>query len=371
MSRGSAADPRPPPGHGERESRAASRAYAAGRFATAGEMRQWLETSRRRRCWRDWRWQMRHAIAGADLDRAGLLSGEAARRAADRYPALVTPYFATLTEWNDPADPLRRQWLPDGRELARRRDAGEDPFGERKLSPLPGVVHRFPDRLLVVATAACAMRCRHCTRKNTLTPCRVLNGERGLRDLLRYLRARPAVREVIVSGGDPLLLPDERLLPMIERLAALKQLDAIRIGTRLPSALPMRVTSSLARALGKHRKIWVNTQFNHARELTAEAAAACARLVEAGIPVSSQSVLLAGINDSAEAMAARCRGLQRLRVRPYYVFLCDPVAGTLHFRAPVARARRIARELSRRLGGQALPRFVADRPGADAKQPLF
>ena len=172
------------------------------------------------------------------------------------------------------------------------------------------------------------------------------------------------------SGGDPLLLPDRRILSFVRAFARLPHIDAVRIGTRVPVTLPMRVTPVLARALGAFKKVWVNTQFNHAREITPEAAAACARLVEAGIPVSNQSVLLKGVNDSVGALFDLCTGLQRIRVRPYYVFLCDPVAGTAHFRVPLRRARRLERELAVRVGGLALPRFVMDIPGLPRKTPI-
>ncbi|MDD5705540.1 MAG: KamA family radical SAM protein [Kiritimatiellae bacterium] len=343
-----------------------------GRFASLDGLRTWLKVSRGERAlWQDWRWQLRHALEAVDIARLGLLADEASMRAAVRYPVRVTPYFLSLVDWNDPADPIRRQWLPDGRELARLcSDAREDPFEEETRAPLPGLVHRFPDRVLIMAANACAMRCRHCTRKNTLGRMGVVGSREDLRRVLEHIAAHPEVHEAIVSGGDPLLLPDDRLLRLVGALAAMPQLDAIRIGTRVPAVLPMRVTDSLSRALGRFGKVWVNTQFNHARELTPAAGAACARLVEAGIPVSNQSVLLDGVNDTVEAMVDLCRGLQRLRVRPYYVFVCDPVTGTLHFRTAPRKARRIARELAAKIGGLALPRFVADLPGATAKVPI-
>jgi lysine 2,3-aminomutase len=349
-----------------------SRRHPAGRFASLGALQKWLAASQRDRVrWHDWRWQLRHACEAVDLAGLGLLPDEASLRVAVRYPPRVTPYFLSLTRWDDPTDPLRRQWLPDGRELARLcSDARDDPFAETAHAPFPGLVHRFPDRLLIMAATDCATRCRHCTRKNTLAQSHALDGHSDLAALLSHIRAHPEVHEAILSGGDPLLLPDARLLRFVAALAALEQLDAIRIGTRVPAVMPMRIDAALARALGRSRKVWVNTQFNHARELTPEAAAACGRLVDEGIPVSNQSVLLEGVNDSVAAMVALCRGLQRMRVRPYYVFACDPVAGTLHFRVAPAKARRIARELATRVGGLALPRFVVDLPGAAAKMPI-
>lgn len=334
-------------------------------------LRAWLAAQRRdARQWGDWRWQLRHALDAADLIRLGLLTTPADRRAATRYAVRLSPYWLSLANWEDPDDPILRQALPDGRELVTHEGERRDPFAESRRAPLPGVCHRFADRVLILATTACAMRCRHCTRKNTLGAPPDTTSAPALRAIIAYLGAHPRVREVILSGGDPLLLSDACLLRLITALAALPQLDAVRIGSRVPATLPMRVTPALARALGRSRKVWFNTQFNHASELTPEAAAACARLVDAGIPVSNQTVLLKGINDTADALFALCAGLQRRRVRPYYVFVGDPVSGTGHFRVTDRRARALARELAGRLGGLALPRFVADRPGAPAKQGL-
>ena len=323
---------------------------------------------RQRPCWHDWRWQLRAAPAAEELVRLGVLS-PAAARAARAFPARVTPYFLGLSDLSDLSDPLLAQWLPAAAELAPDGGAA-DPFGEAGHAPVPGVVQRFPDRVLVLASACCAANCRHCTRRNTLGRQAIVRTAAQLRQVVDYLRASPQVREVILSGGDPLLLADAALLRLVRAFAALPQIDAIRIGTRVPVVLPMRVTSGLARALGRCGRVWVNTQFNHVREITPEAAAACRRLVEAGIPVSNQSVLLRGVNDSVEAMVALCAGLQRIRVRPYYVFVCDPVAGTAHLRTSRAQARAIARGVTRRLGGLAVPRFVADEPGMPHKMPV-
>ena len=347
--------------------------HVAGRFASADALKAWVAASRRNaRRWEDAAWQQRNRLSAVDFARLGLLQDEGALRAALRYPALVTPYYLSLADWSDPCDPIRRQWLPDGREMMRLcSDAREDPFEEAAHAPLPGLVHRFSDRVLLMVSRTCATRCRHCTRKNRLDAAALLPATAaGIGTVTDYLAAHPGVHEAILSGGDPLLLSDARLRRWVEALARLPQLDAVRIGTRVPCVLPMRVTAALARGLGRTGKVWVNTQFNHASEITPASAAACARLVEAGIPVSNQSVLLEGVNDSIEALVALCRGLQRIRVRPYYVFVCDPVTGTLHFRTPLAKARRLARELATRVGGLLLPRFVVDEPGAPSKTPV-
>ena len=329
------------------------------------DLRAWLTVKRRRTSWHDWQWQVRNSLEADDLSRLGLISAAAAR-AARRFPARVTPYYFDLADPVDPNDPILRQCLPDAAEL--RNGAGQaDPFSEARHTPVPGVVQRFPDRVLVHASAFCATNCRHCTRRNTLGRQPTVQPGARLARAVAFVRASPQVREVILSGGDPLLLSDAALLRLVRAFAALPQLDAIRIGTRVPVVLPMRVTPALARALGQIGRVWVNTQFNHVCEITPEAAAACRRLVEAGVPVSNQSVLLRGVNDSVEALTVLCAGLQRIRVRPYYVFVCDPVTGTGHFRTSRSFARTLARGVATRLGGLAVPRFVVDLPGAPGK----
>jgi lysine 2,3-aminomutase len=329
-------------------------------------LRAWLSQAGRCASWHDWRWQVRESLNASGLTACGLLAPEHAR-AAGSQAARVTPYYLSLADLSDPRDPILRQCLPDAAELSMGAGACADPFGEDRHTRLPGVVQRFADRVLVLASRQCAVNCRHCTRRHTLPQQAVVRTEAHVRQVVAFLRRSPRVREVILSGGDPLLLPDAALLRLVRAMAALPQIEAIRIGTRAPVVLPMRVTPALARALGRCRRVWVNTQFNHVREITPPAAAACARLVEAGVPVSNQSVLLRGINDSVAAMTALCAGLQRIRVRPYYVFLCDPVAGTAHWRTSRAQARRIAHGVASRLGGLAVPRFVADEPGKPHK----
>lgn len=349
------------------DANARARMTTPGRFADLAALRRWLDSSRQSPSWVDWSWQVRSALDAVDLARLGLLQPMAAAEAAIRYPVCVTPYYLDAGELSDPTDPLRRQWLPEAEECDAVIGDSADPFGEVGSTSLPGVVHRFPDRILVLTSARCAVRCRHCTRKNALEGCTVVRRAADVRAAVDYVRTHPKVREVILSGGDPLLDGDTSLLRLVRAFAALPQIDAVRIGTRVPATLPMRVTAALAQALGGFGKVWVNTQFNHAAELSVEAVAACARLVEAGIPVSNQTVLLKGVNDSVEALVELCSGLQRARVRPYYVFICDPVAGTAHFRVSSARAAELSDALSRRVGGLAMPRFVADIPGAAAK----
>ena len=287
-----------------------------------------------------------------------------------RYPVKISTYVREQIR-KDPGGPWARQALPAIEELIEEPGMAADPFSEKgEAACCYGVKQRFPSRVLVMTTDHCAMNCRHCTRKGLLQQAEVIKTATQLKEAVAFVKAHPLVREVLLSGGDPLMLSDTKLLAFVKAFAALPQIDAVRIGTRIPAVNPSRVTRALAAKLGAFKKVWVNTQFNHERELTPEAVEACALLVEAGIPVSNQSVLLKGVNDSVEALVALCSALQRARVRPYYIFQCDPVAGIAHFRVPLAKARRLARELPKRLGGLACPRLVRDLPGSPCKQEL-
>jgi len=322
--------------------------------------------------WGDWRWQLRHAVTEMEpvLREFGLAESEV-ERVRRRYPFKLTPYALAQLSREDPSDPLNRLALPSIAELVQEPGMVADPFGETTCSACcDGLKQRFPDRVLVMAHDQCALACRHCTRKGLLSGVAVVRTPAQRASAVAWVKAHPQVREVILSGGDPLLLSDSRILPLVKVFARLPQIDAVRIGTRVPVTLPMRITPVLARNLGAFKKVWVNTQFNHAREITPEATRACALLVDAGIPVSNQSVLLKGVNDSVGALFDLCTGLQRVRVRPYYVFLCDPVAGIAHFRVTLHTARRLERELALRIGGLALPRFVQDIPGHLRKTPV-
>ncbi len=322
--------------------------------------------------WQDWHWQLAHRVTGADLVRLAQELG-VVREAADgvsarlekvwqRFPAAVTPYYAALTLQAPAA--LGMQWLPSVGELLP--GGSDDPFADSRM-PLPGVVHRFDDRVLIAATQACAVRCRHCTRKGVLARLPCFDPVRDGAALHDYVAAHPKVREILISGGDPLMLPQRRLQALLDVVSAPTQIESVRIGTRVPVVLPMRITPALVAGLGASRKLWMCTHFNHAAELSATAVTACARLVEAGIPMANQSVLLKGVNDTVTAMHALCTALQQHRIKPYYLFQCDPVAGIEHLRVPHEEACGLERELASRLGGLAMPRFVCDMPSASAK----
>ena len=327
--------------------------------------------------WGDWRWQLRHAARDpqalaawfrAPLPRAAL------GPAGTVYPMAVPPYYASLVRRPAFSDPIFRMCAPDAAELVTgTAELEDDPFGEDAHMPAPGLIRRYRDRALVMATRVCASYCRHCTRKASMGPGRWGAGD-GAPDLPRiaaYLRAHPEIREVLVSGGDPLMLSTARLEAILRAVRAAPNIEIVRLGTRMPVTLPQRVTPELVRMLRRHHPLWLNTHFNHAAELSPEAAAACARLADAGIPLGNQTVLLRGVNDRAAALEDLFRGLLRIRVRPYYLLQCDPVRGVGHFRVPLRRGLTLIDGLRRRLTGLAVPTFVVDVPAGGGKVPLL
>ncbi len=248
---------------------------------------------------------------------------------------------------------------------------GPDPFGElTHASKCYGLKQRFPDRVLVMTSERCFMNCRHCTRRGLLGAAQVVKTAEQLAGCVAYVKARPAVRDVLLSGGDILTLPDREVMRFVDAFAGLDQIDVVRVCTRALCTNPARITDRLSRALSRSKKVWVNTQFNCADELTPEARAAAARLIDRGIPVSCQTVLLKGVNDSRAEMMRLLSALTSARIRPYYVFMCDPVAGIDGFRVPMEKARDIERYCAENLGGLSLPRFVCDVPGAKRKIPI-
>lgn len=319
--------------------------------------------------WSDWEWQTRNTLGYEGVAELAPLEFSAACAEVDRrFPVQLTPYTLDLLIREGWKGPLSKMALPDAAEL-ESGGFGADPFDEQgRAACCRGVKQRFEDRILIMSSGVCAMNCRHCTRKGLLGGAELLRNGADLERAVEFVSSKPLIREVLISGGDPLMLSDGRIMALVMAFAQLPQIDAVRIGTRVPVTLPCRITSRLVAGLAATGKVWVNTQFNHVSEITAEAAFACRLLVESGIPVSNQSVLLRGVNDSTDAMFDLCRTLQRVRVRPYYVFLCDPVAGIEHFRVARERAIEIESELGERLGGLALPRFVEDLPGEKRKR---
>lgn len=323
--------------------------------------------------WNDWRWQLRNMLTGADdLARVVALSeGERAGLAAA--PGLFrvgcTPYYASLMDPADPACPIRLQSIPSLSEHEVRPEELRDPLGEDTRMPVPCVVHKYPDRVLLLVVDRCAIYCRHCNRR------RIVGGDEpptraDLDAGIDYIARTPRIRDVLLSGGDPLLLSTRRLDDLLGRLAAIDHLDFIRIGTRIPVVCPMRIDDELCRVLRKHAPVYINTHFNHPKEITPEARAACERLVDHGVPVGNQAVLLRGVNSSVRCMRALMRALVRMRVRPYYLFQGDTVSGTDHLRTPVEAAIEIMDGMRGWMTGMAIPHLVIDAPGGGGKIPI-
>lgn len=324
--------------------------------------------------WQDWRWQFRNRLrrlSRLDDAVAGLPSQRQALQAvASAYPMSITPYYLSLIDLKDPQDPLRRQCMPDLKEIQFSLGGVEDPLEERRDMPVPGLIHRYPDRCLMLTTHVCAVYCRHCNRKHLWDERPPAAAHPPLQAMFDYIRKEKKIREVILSGGDPLTLSDRALGAILKSLRAIPHVEVVRIGSRTPAVMPMRITADLCKMLRKYRPLWLNTQFNHAREITPDAARACEMLLEAGIPVSNQSVLLRGVNDSCEVMRELLYGLQRISVRPYYLFQCDPVRGTDHFRVDISQGIEIMEKLWNQISGLCMPRYVVDLPGGRGKLPL-
>ena len=293
------------------------------------------------------------------------------QQVSDKFPLAITPYYGSLIRSTDSSDPIFQMCVPQMQELYNPAFLRDDPLEEEEDMPVPGLVHRYPDRALLIVTTTCSMYCRHCTRKRVAGMHESSISARRLQQVTAYLTAHPEVTDVIVSGGDPLTMATEALERVLIALRGVPSVQIIRIGTRTPVVLPMRITDELTAMLRKYHPVWINTHFNHPNELTPEAMAACAKLVDAGIPLGNQSVLLRGVNDQPRIIEQLCRGLVRTRVRPYYLFQCDLVRGVEHFRTPISRGVEIMEYLRGRLSGLAIPSFVVDAPHGGGKIPVL
>ncbi len=325
--------------------------------------------------WNDWQWQVRHRIRTLEqLERMLVLSDSergAIERAQARLPVGITPYFMSLISREDPADPLRRTVIPTMAEFVRSPGEDDDPLGEETQSPVRGLVHRYPDRVLLLVLDFCSTYCRYCTRSRIVGHGAIYPSRARLEQAIDYIRRTPTVRDVLISGGDPLILNDERLAWLLSRLRAISHVEIIRIGTKIPAVLPQRITPALVRMLRHYHPLWMSLHFTHPAECTPEAARACERLANAGIPLGSQTVLLKGINDSVPVMKELCHRLLRMRVRPYYLYQCDPITGSAHFRTAVHTGLDILEGLRGHTSGYAVPTFVVDAPGGGGKIPLM
>ena len=324
--------------------------------------------------WMDWRWQygnrLRRPEHLAELSGGDSRLVDEWRRVSRFYPFAITPYYASLMDPADHGDPIRLQCLPDIRELADIHTGQDDPLEEDRHTAVPGLIRRYPDRCLTLATNRCAVYCRHCNRKRFWSQGSRRFSRAYFQGMIDHVAQNPDLREVIVSGGDPLLLPAATLDWFLGSMKAITHVEVLRVGSRIPAVMPMRINKQLVDVLKKHRPLWFNTQFNHPREITPEAAHACDLLLTAGIPVSNQAVLLKGVNDDTETLRELFYGLQRNSVRPYYLFSCDPVKGVGHFQVDIRKGMEMMEQLWQRTSGLCLPRFVLDAPGERGKIPL-
>ena len=321
--------------------------------------------------WEDWTWQISHRIrTKEDLSEILDLTPEeieGIEGCGQKLTMAIPPYFASLIDPNDSNCPIRRQCIPVKAELIKSDHELEDPCGEEDHSPVPGLVHRYPDRVLFLVSEMCAMYCRHCTRSRMVGEGSHKRKTSHYEDAYDYIRSNKKIRDVLISGGDPLMLSDEMLENIIKNIKAIPHVELVRIGTRAPVTLPQRITNDLVAMLKKYSPIWINIHFNHPKEITKRVRFACELLTDNGIPLGSQTVLLKGINDKPYIMKKLMHDLLKIRVRPYYIYQCDPIIGSSHFRTPISSGIAIIDKLRGHTTGYAVPRYVVDLPGGGGK----
>lgn len=325
--------------------------------------------------WNDWQWQVRNRIETVDQLKQYLpLTDEELKGAEECLKSLrmaITPYYLSLIDINDPNDPIRKQAIPTMSELTRADEDQEDPLHEDVDSPTPGLTHRYPDRALILVTDQCSMYCRHCTRRRFAGQNDSAVPMDQIEKSIEYIRNTPQVRDVLLSGGDALLMSDARLEQIISKLREIPHVEIIRIGSRTPVVLPQRITEDFVNMIKKYHPIWLNTHFNHSNEITPESKKACEMMADAGIPLGNQSVLLRGINDCTHVMLKLVNDLVKIRVRPYYIYQCDLSLGLSHFRTPVSKGIEIIEGLRGHTSGYCVPTFVVDAPGGGGKTPVM
>ena len=325
--------------------------------------------------WNDWHWQIRNRITDFKTlkNYIELLPEEeaVAKSKSFSFRMAITPYYLSLIDPKNPYDPVRLQAIPRIEESRLDPSDMPDPLDEDADAPVPGMTHRYPDRVLLLLTDQCSMYCRHCTRRRKAGETDAPMPKKDVDKAIEYIREHKEVCDVILSGGDPLTLGDVRIDEVLGRLAEIKHVDIVRLGTRTPVVMPQRITDGLIEVLKKYKFVWLNTHFNHPNEITKESAAALARLAEAGVVLSNQSVLLKGINDHVDVMKELVQGLVRNRVRPYYIYQCDLSEGIAHFRTPVSKGIEIMESLRGHTSGLCVPTYVVDAPGGGGKIPVM
>lgn len=325
--------------------------------------------------WNNWQWQVRNRIETLeDLKKYIQLTPEeeeGVRESLKTIRMAITPYYLSLIDPNDPHDPVRKQSIPTINELHISAADIQDPLHEDADSPVPGLTHRYPDRVLFLITDQCAMYCRHCTRRRFAGQKDASSPLERIDRCIDYIARTPQVRDVLLSGGDALLVPDKRIEYILQKLREIPHVEIIRFGSRTPVVMPQRITPEFCEMLKKYHPVWLNTHFNHPNEITPEAKLACERLANAGVPLGNQSVLLRGINDCTHVMKKLVHELVKIRVRPYYIYVCDLSMGIGHFRTPVSKGIEIIENLRGHTSGYAVPTFVVDAPGGGGKIPVM
>jgi lysine 2,3-aminomutase len=324
--------------------------------------------------WNDWRWQSQHRFKTQEQFASVLKLSQdecdALSRGGTMLPVGVTPYYMSLLDTDNPAQPLRKTVIPTSSEFERTVGEADDPLGEDGHSPVPGLVHRYPDRVLLLPLDFCSTYCRYCTRSRVVGHGEIVPNPKRLEAVFEYLRNTPQVRDVLISGGDALALSDDKLDWILGKLRSIPHIEFVRIGTKMPAVLPQRITRELVRVLRKYHPLWMSLHFLHPDECTVESKQACERLADAGIPLGSQTVLLQGVNDDVDTMKQLVHRLLLMRVRPYYLYQCDPISGSAHFRTPVSKGLEIIEGLRGHTTGYAVPTYVIDAPGGGGKIPL-
>jgi len=324
--------------------------------------------------WEDWHWQVENRITKLEqLKEILQLTDEeekGIRGSRGRLSMAITPYFASLLDPQRPNCPLRRQCVPTFRESYISPYDMIDPCGEDKDSPVSGIVHRYPDRVLLLITDQCATYCRHCTRRRLIDPKEHIISPDKLKSAYDYIKSNRKIRDVLISGGDPFMLTDELLEQILSNVCQIPHVEFLRLGTRLPVTLPQRITEDLVNMLKKYEPLWISIQFNHPREITKRTKLACDMLADSGIPLGSQTVLLKGINDRPYIMKKLMHELLKARVRPYYIYQCDLARGISHFRTPISVGINIMEKLRGFTSGYAVPIYVVDSPGGGGKIPV-
>jgi len=325
--------------------------------------------------WNDWNWQVKNRITSVEeLKKYIPLTEHEEQGVKECLKTLrmsITPYYLSLIDPTNPNDPVRKQAIPTSDELKVSDADLDDPLHEDGDSPVPGLTHRYPDRALLLITDQCAMYCRHCTRRRFAGQNDGAQPVDRIDKAIEYIRNTPAIRDVLLSGGDALLMSDDRLEYIIKKLREIPHVEIVRIGSRVPVVMPQRITDNLVNMLKKYHPVWLNTHFNHPKEITPEAIEACTKMVNAGIPLGNQSVLLRGVNDCMHVMMKLVNDLANIRVRPYYIYQCDLSNGIEHFRTPVAKGIEIMEGLRGHTSGYAVPTFVVDAPGGGGKIPVM